>query len=189
MGELGCFHVIEADFVSGVKLCTRDITCDDLEKKVSHEEVRQPVKNFLRLLGIDFYQDSFSKFISRYNKCISVGGEYVEKYPKVCTLLLLKLSFVGINRCFLKRLLIDFDQIKNYSCIPEIYYVADPSFSQDVPFRITPNISTFITPIGILGYVKLAMSATARCFYRHNEKFESVLKAICLNETADCLFT
>ncbi|CAL1275245.1 unnamed protein product [Larinioides sclopetarius] len=66
--------------------------------------------------------------------------------------------------------------------------VAVSSFSQEMPFPITPNISTFITPIGILGYIKLAMCATAHCFYRHSEKFESVLKAICLNETAD-LFT
>ncbi|GBM85651.1 hypothetical protein AVEN_150179-1 [Araneus ventricosus] len=45
----------------------------------SNEEVRQAVKNFLRSLGPDYYQDSFLKLISRYDKCINVGGEYEEK--------------------------------------------------------------------------------------------------------------
>ncbi|GBM98862.1 hypothetical protein AVEN_44868-1 [Araneus ventricosus] len=45
----------------------------------SNEEVRQAVKNFLRSLATDFYQDGFLKLISRYDKCINVGGEYVGK--------------------------------------------------------------------------------------------------------------
>ncbi|GBO10881.1 hypothetical protein AVEN_227851-1 [Araneus ventricosus] len=45
----------------------------------SNEEVRQPAKNFLRSLGTDSYQDGLLKLISRYDKCINVGGEYVEK--------------------------------------------------------------------------------------------------------------
>ncbi|GBM76213.1 hypothetical protein AVEN_86424-1 [Araneus ventricosus] len=45
----------------------------------SNEEARQAVKNFLRSLGTDFYQAGFLKLISRYDKCINVGGEYVEK--------------------------------------------------------------------------------------------------------------
>ncbi|XP_055927468.1 uncharacterized protein LOC129958804 [Argiope bruennichi] len=56
-------------------------------------------------------------------------------------------------------------------------------------FRITPNISTLITPVGLNGYVKLAMCTAARCLYRYNEAVESVLKAICLNEVADNLHT
>ncbi|GBM65371.1 hypothetical protein AVEN_98194-1 [Araneus ventricosus] len=36
----------------------------------SNEEVLKAVKNFLRSLGNDFYQDSFFKLISRYDKCI-----------------------------------------------------------------------------------------------------------------------
>ncbi|GBN21711.1 hypothetical protein AVEN_204706-1 [Araneus ventricosus] len=45
----------------------------------SKEELRQIVKNLLRSLDTDFYQDGFMKLISRYDKCINVGGEYVEK--------------------------------------------------------------------------------------------------------------
>ncbi|GBM56256.1 hypothetical protein AVEN_195484-1 [Araneus ventricosus] len=40
------------------------IACDDPEKKVRDEEVRQAVKNFLPSLGTDFYQDGFLKLIS-----------------------------------------------------------------------------------------------------------------------------
>ncbi|GBM03633.1 hypothetical protein AVEN_203198-1 [Araneus ventricosus] len=45
----------------------------------SNEDVRRAVKNFLHSLGTDFHQDCFLKLISRYDKCINVGGEYVEK--------------------------------------------------------------------------------------------------------------
>ncbi|GBO38332.1 hypothetical protein AVEN_132764-1 [Araneus ventricosus] len=45
----------------------------------SNEELRQAVKNYLRSLDTDFYQDGFLKLISWYDKCINVGSEYVEK--------------------------------------------------------------------------------------------------------------
>ncbi|GBN37198.1 hypothetical protein AVEN_216778-1 [Araneus ventricosus] len=45
----------------------------------SNEEMQPAVKIFIRSLGIDFYQNGFLKSISHYDKCINVGGEYVEK--------------------------------------------------------------------------------------------------------------
>ncbi|GBM19948.1 hypothetical protein AVEN_164893-1 [Araneus ventricosus] len=45
----------------------------------SNEEVQQAVKNFLHSLDTDFYQEDFLKFISLYDKCINVDGEYVEE--------------------------------------------------------------------------------------------------------------
>ncbi|GBM88151.1 hypothetical protein AVEN_12372-1 [Araneus ventricosus] len=45
----------------------------------SNSEVRLVVENFLRSLGTDFYQDGFLKLISLNDKCINVGGEYLEK--------------------------------------------------------------------------------------------------------------
>ncbi|GBL92161.1 hypothetical protein AVEN_91507-1 [Araneus ventricosus] len=45
----------------------------------SNEEVRVVVKNFLRSLGTDFYQDGFLKLISRCEKCMNDGGDYMEK--------------------------------------------------------------------------------------------------------------
>ncbi|GBL85664.1 hypothetical protein AVEN_193124-1 [Araneus ventricosus] len=69
-GELGIWGKVVNPFL---------IACDDPEKKVRDEDVRQPVKNFLRSLGTDFYQDDFLKVSSRNDKCMSAGGEYVEK--------------------------------------------------------------------------------------------------------------
>ncbi|GBM36413.1 hypothetical protein AVEN_56862-1 [Araneus ventricosus] len=40
----------------------------------SNEKLQKDVKNFLRSLGTDFYQDGFLKLSSLYDKCINVGG-------------------------------------------------------------------------------------------------------------------
>ncbi|GBN88703.1 hypothetical protein AVEN_62425-1 [Araneus ventricosus] len=45
----------------------------------SNKVVRQAVKNFLLFMDTDFCQCDFSKLILRYDKCINVCGEYVEK--------------------------------------------------------------------------------------------------------------
>ncbi|KAF8778079.1 Transcription-associated protein 1 like protein [Argiope bruennichi] len=80
----------------------------------------------------------------------------------------------------------DVGKITNFGCV--IDYSSELS-TKRAPLRITPNISTFITPVGLNGYVKLAMCATARCLYSRNEAVESVLKVICMNEIADNLHT
>ncbi|GBM34178.1 hypothetical protein AVEN_175262-1 [Araneus ventricosus] len=41
----------------------------------SNEEEQLALKNFLRSLGTDFFQDCFLKVTSRYDKCINAGGE------------------------------------------------------------------------------------------------------------------
>ncbi|GBM90514.1 hypothetical protein AVEN_215775-1 [Araneus ventricosus] len=45
----------------------------------SNEEVQLAVKNFLRSFRTDYHQDGFLKLFPRYDKCINVGGEYMEK--------------------------------------------------------------------------------------------------------------
>ncbi|GBM10064.1 hypothetical protein AVEN_92897-1 [Araneus ventricosus] len=50
-----------------------DVTSEAMKRCI------QALKNFLRSLGTDFYQDGFLKLISRYDKCINVGDECVEK--------------------------------------------------------------------------------------------------------------
>ena len=42
-------------------------------------EVEQAVRQFLASLGIKFYQSGFFKLIARYDKCLNVGSDYVEK--------------------------------------------------------------------------------------------------------------
>ncbi|GBL95108.1 hypothetical protein AVEN_188841-1 [Araneus ventricosus] len=45
----------------------------------SKQELKLAVKNFFRSLGTNFCQEVFLKLISRYDNCIDVGVEYVEK--------------------------------------------------------------------------------------------------------------
>ncbi|GBO13384.1 hypothetical protein AVEN_170891-1 [Araneus ventricosus] len=58
-------------------------SCTEISQGVTSEHAHQTgvkaAKNFLRSLGTDFYQDGFSKLISRYDKSINDGGEYVKK--------------------------------------------------------------------------------------------------------------
>ena len=42
-------------------------------------EVEQAVRQFLASQGTEFYQSGFFKLIARYDKCLNVGGDYVEK--------------------------------------------------------------------------------------------------------------
>ncbi|XP_044571244.1 transcription-associated protein 1 isoform X4 [Drosophila ananassae] len=51
-----------------------------------------------------------------------------------------------------------------------------------VPFRLTPNIDEFITPIGITGPLSAAIVATARCFIQPNYKLCSILQTILRDE-------
>ncbi|XP_070134948.1 transcription-associated protein 1 isoform X3 [Drosophila bipectinata] len=51
-----------------------------------------------------------------------------------------------------------------------------------VPFRLTPNIDEFITPIGISGPLSAAIVATARCFIQPNYKLCSILQTILRDE-------
>lgn len=45
----------------------------------NNAEVEQAVRQFLASQGTAFYQSGFFKLIARYDKCLNVGGDYVEK--------------------------------------------------------------------------------------------------------------
>uniref|UniRef100_UPI00359021B0 transformation/transcription domain-associated protein-like n=1 Tax=Myxine glutinosa TaxID=7769 RepID=UPI00359021B0 len=51
-----------------------------------------------------------------------------------------------------------------------------------VPFRITPNISEFLTPIGVSGPLTASMIAVARCFAQNSFKVDGILKAVLRDE-------
>ncbi|GBM52806.1 hypothetical protein AVEN_21239-1 [Araneus ventricosus] len=51
----------------------------DVISEHTHQIGVETERNFLQSMGIDFHQDGFLKLISRYDKCIGVGGEYMEK--------------------------------------------------------------------------------------------------------------
>lgn len=75
----------------------------------------------------------------------------------------------------------------NFSCIPlTIFFFfsneGELDANRPVPFRLTPNISEFITSIGVTGPMTASMVAAARCFASPNFKVAALLKAILRDE-------
>jgi hypothetical protein len=45
----------------------------------SNEEVKKTVKDWFNGLVADFYNAGIQKLITRYDKCLNLHGDYVEK--------------------------------------------------------------------------------------------------------------
>ncbi|XP_041939848.1 LOW QUALITY PROTEIN: transformation/transcription domain-associated protein [Alosa sapidissima] len=58
----------------------------------------------------------------------------------------------------------------------------DLDANRPVPFRLTPNISEFLTSIGVSGPLTASMIAVARCFAQPNFKVDGILKAVLRDE-------
>nr|XP_014353128.1 PREDICTED: transformation/transcription domain-associated protein [Latimeria chalumnae] len=58
----------------------------------------------------------------------------------------------------------------------------DLDANRPVPFRLTPNISEFLTAIGVSGSLTASMIAVARCFAQPNFKVDGILKAVLRDE-------
>jgi histone-lysine N-methyltransferase SETMAR len=43
------------------------------------EEVKDAVKEWLNGLAAEVYDEGIQKLVTRYDKCLNVGGDYVEK--------------------------------------------------------------------------------------------------------------
>lgn len=54
--------------------------------------------------------------------------------------------------------------------------------NRPVPFRLTHNISEFITPVGVNGPLAAAMIAAAKCLVQPNFKAQAILKAVLKDE-------
>lgn len=54
--------------------------------------------------------------------------------------------------------------------------------NRPVPFRMTPNITEFVTPIGVSGPLTASMISAARCFVQPSFKIPSILRAILRDE-------
>jgi hypothetical protein len=50
-----------------------------LSRKAAHEEAETEVRKWLRPQSKHFYDAGFDSLVKRWDKCISVGGGYVEK--------------------------------------------------------------------------------------------------------------
>lgn len=60
--------------------------------------------------------------------------------------------------------------------------LGDLNANRPVPFRLTPNIAEFLTPILIAGPLTASMVAAARCFVYPPYKLSSYLSAILRDE-------
>jgi histone-lysine N-methyltransferase SETMAR len=45
----------------------------------SDEEVKDAVKEWLNGLAVEVYDEGIQKLVTRYDKCLNVGGDYVDK--------------------------------------------------------------------------------------------------------------
>jgi hypothetical protein len=49
------------------------------ERFNSDDEVKTAVQHWVQTLAADFFDEGIQKLVSRYDKCLSLGGDYVEK--------------------------------------------------------------------------------------------------------------
>lgn len=54
--------------------------------------------------------------------------------------------------------------------------------NRPVPFRLTPNIAEFVTPVGVNGVMTAAMVSAARCLAEPHFSVQSILKAVLRDE-------
>jgi hypothetical protein len=66
--------------VNGEKCLSLEAVHNWVEKRFADdEEVETEMRKWLRQLSKDFYTAGFDTPVKRWVKCVSVGGEYVEK--------------------------------------------------------------------------------------------------------------
>jgi hypothetical protein len=60
------------------------------ERFSSNDEVETIVQNWVKTLVADFFGEGTQKFVPQYDKCLNLGGDYVEKLLKACKLVKMK---------------------------------------------------------------------------------------------------
>jgi hypothetical protein len=48
-------------------------------RRFKSDEVKDAVKEWLNGLAAEVYDEGIQKLVTRYDKCLNVGGDYVEK--------------------------------------------------------------------------------------------------------------
>jgi len=72
------------------------------------EDLQHAVMDWLNSQAAVWYEEGKSKLVSRYDKCLNVQGDYVEKWVKVCDKTRIFCFFSNINKylCMAKRSLL-----------------------------------------------------------------------------------
>ena len=65
------------------------------------EDLQHAVVDWLNSQAAVWYEEGISKLVSRYDKCLNVQGDYVEKWVKVCDKTCIFFFFPIINKYFL----------------------------------------------------------------------------------------
>ena len=65
--------------------------------------------------------------------------------------------------------------------------IADFNTDRSVPFRLTPNVSEFITNAGVNGVFNAIQIAQARCLVQPQYHFSWILRAILKDEILTCV--
>ena len=62
------------------------------------------------------------------------------------------------------------------------YIKGELDANRPVPFRLTPNIAEFVTPVGVNGVMAAAIVSAARCLAEPHFSVQSVLRAVLRDE-------
>jgi len=55
-----------------------------VQRFVNDEELKDRVNELLNEQAAEFYSVEIEKLFYRYDRCLNIGGSYVEKWFKVC---------------------------------------------------------------------------------------------------------
>jgi hypothetical protein len=70
-------------------------------KRHADDDLQHAVMDWLNRLAAHWYDVGISKLVSRYDKCLNVESDYVEKLVKVCATTCIFVFFPIINTNFL----------------------------------------------------------------------------------------
>ena len=62
------------------------------------------------------------------------------------------------------------------------YIEGELDANRPVPFRLTPNVAEFITPVGVSGVITSSMVSAARCLVEPQFGIQSILRAVLRDE-------
>lgn len=69
--------------------------------------------------------------------------------------------------------------------IPFRAFAGELDATRPVPFRLTHNLSEFITAMGVSGPLTASMIAAARCLIQPNFKVKAILRTVLRDEVMD----
>jgi hypothetical protein len=90
----------EMFLVYGVKCLSRKAVPHGWQNFADGEEVETEMRKWLRQQSKDFYAVGFYALVKRWDKCINVGGGYVEKFVFFQALISYVLRFISICDLF-----------------------------------------------------------------------------------------